>query len=151
MTEIEIGGRTIPLMLTTYELIAIQDEVGCTIGQIKENIFGIEHNLETDEYTFSMMKDKEKMKRFGTLLRIIGNAGLEEKGEEPDLTDKWILRHIRPAQIVPFMMIVTEVINDAMKIENIQKNDGPVDEKLEEDNAKKEQRSIPTGESAPAD
>ena len=151
MTEIEIGGRTIPLMLTTYELIAIQDEVGCTIGQIKENIFGIEHNLETDEYTFSMMKDKEKMKRFGTLLRIIGNAGLEEKGEEPDLTDKWILRHIRPAQIVPFMMIVTEVINDAMKIENIQKNDGPVDEKLEEDNAKKEQRSIPTGESAPTD
>ena len=147
----ELGGRTIPLMLTTYELIAIQEEVGCTVGQIKEYVFGIEHNLETDDYTFSLMKDKEKMRRFGALIRIMGNAGLEEKGEEPDLTDKWILRHIRPAMIMPFMMIVTEVINEAMLIENVKKTDGPVDEKLEEDNAKKEQRSLPTGESAPAD
>ena len=149
--EIMIGGRTIPLILTTYELIAIQEDVGCTVAQIREQIFGIERNLETDEYTFGMTNDNEKMKKFGALIRILGNAGLEEKGEEPDLTDKWILRHIQPGMIVPFMMIITQVINDAMKIENQATSDGPVDEKLEEDNRKKEQRSLPTGESAPAD
>lgn len=149
--EIMIGGRTIPLLLTTWELIAIQEDVGCTVAQIRDRIFGIERDLETDEYSFHLLEDQEKMKRFGALIRILGNAGLEEAGQEPDLTDKWILRHMQPAMVVPFMMILTQVINDAMKIENQANTDGPVDEKLEEDNRKKEQRSLPTGESAPAD
>lgn len=149
--EIMIGGRTIPLLLTTWELIAIQEDVGCTVAQIRDRIFGIERDLETDEYSFHLLEDREKMKRFGALIRILGNAGLEEAGQEPDLTDKWILRHMQPAMVVPFMMILTQVINDAMKIENQANTDGPVDEKLEEDNRKKERRSLPTGESAPAD
>ena len=139
--EIMIGGRDIPLMLTTYELIAIQEEIGCTVGQLRDQVFGIEHNLETDEYSFSLATDKEKMKKFGTLIRILGNAGLDEAGQEPDLTDKWILRHMRPAMIMPFVILLTEVVNDAMKMESGGTQTGPVDEALEEENRKKERES----------
>lgn len=139
--EIMIGGRDIPLMLTTYELIAIQEEIGCTVGQLRDQVFGIEHNLETDEYSFSLATDKEKMKKFGTLIRILGNAGLEEAGHEPDLTDKWVLRHMRPAMIMPFVILLTEVVNDAMKMESGETQTGPVDEALEEENRKKERES----------
>ena len=139
--EIMIGGRNIPLMLTTYELIAIQEEIGCTVGQLRDQVFGIEHNLETDEYSFSLATDKEKMRKFGALIRILGNAGLEEAGHEPDLTDKWILRHMKPAMIMPFVIILTEVVNDAMRMESGKEETGPVDEGLEEENRKKERES----------
>ena len=147
---IRIGGREIPMTLTTFEMIAIQDEIGCTVGQLQDQVFGLEKNLETDEYSFRLMGDKDRLKRFGALIRILGNAGLEEAGQEPDLTDKWVLRHIKPGMIMPYMIAITGVINEAMKMET-GKSDGPVDEVLEEQNRKKEPGSSPTGESAPAD
>lgn len=150
--DIKIGNREIPMALTTYELIAIQEEIGCTVGQLRDEVFGIEHNLETDEYKFTVANDKEKLKKFGKLLRILGNAGLEEAGQEPDLTDKWILRNMKPGMIMAYVVVATAVINDAMKMETAQKkeNNGPVDELLEEENRKKEPGSSRTGESAPA-
>ena len=149
--EITMGGRTIPLTLTTFELIAIQEEIGCTVGQIRDQVFGIEHNLETDEYKCMLSTDKDKMRKFGTLIRIMGNAGLEEAGQEPDLTDKWILRHIQPAMIIPYVLVVSGAIDEAMHVESAGKPEGPVDEKLEEEKQKKEQESSPTGGSSPAD
>ena len=148
--EIKIGGREIPMTLTTFEMIAIQEEIGCTVGQLQDSVFGLEKNLETDEYSFQMVNDKDRLRRFGALIRIMGNAGLEEAGKEPDLTDKWILRHIKPAMIMPYMIAITGVINEAMKMETA-KTEGPVDEVLEEENRKKEPGSLHTGESAPAD
>ena len=149
--EIKIGGRTVPMVLTVFEMVAIQEEIGCTIGQVKDEIFGLEHNLETDEYSFSMLEDKEKLKKFGRLIRILGNAGLEEEGQKPDLTDKWVLRNIRPAMLMAYTIAVSSVLNDAMKMESAEKEKGPVDEVLEEQNRKKEPGSLPTGESAPTD
>ena len=149
--EIRIGNREIPMSLTTFELIAIQEEIGCTVGQLRDEVFGIEHDMETDEYRFTVVDDKDKLKKFGTLLRILGNAGLEEAGQEPDLTDKWILRHMKPAMIMAYVVVATAVINDAMKMETVKAEDGPVDEVLEEENRKKEPGSSPSGESAPAD
>ena len=148
--EIRIGGREIPMTLTTFELIAIQEEIGCTIGQLQDQVFGLEKNLETDEYKFNLAEDKERLKKFGKLIRILGNAGLEEAGQEPDLTDKWILRHMKPVMIMAYVIVITAVINEAMKMESAQ-DDGPVDEVLADENRKKEPGSSPTGESAPAD
>ena len=151
MKEIKIGGRTVPMALTSYELIAIQEEIGCRIGEIRDKVFGIEVNLETDEYKFRLMDDPQLMKRFGTLIRILGNAGLEEAGEKADLTDKWVLRHMKPLEVMGFVVDVTQVINDAMHTEAAGKEEGPVDEVLEEENRKKEPGSSHTGGSAPTD
>ena len=149
--EIEIGGRKIPMLMSSYEVLTIQEEIGCTTGQIREDVFGIEHNLETDEYTSSLRSDPEKIKKFGKLIQILGNAGLEEAGQKPDLTDKWVLRNIKPLMMIPFMILINGVINDAMSMEFAAEQNGPVDEVLEEQNRKKEPGSLPTGESAPMD
>ena len=151
LPRIKIGGRSIPLLLTTWETLAIMEEIGCTPGQLKDQVFGLVHNIETDEYRCTISEDREKLKKFGTLVRILGNAGLETEGEKPDLTDKWVLRNINPGMVILYVMLVATVVNDAMKMEVTQNNTGPVDEILAEENAKKEPRSLLTGESAPAD
>ena len=139
---IKIGEREIPMMLSTAELIDIQEQIGCTVGQLRDEVFGVELNFETEEVKFGVVSDTEKLKKFAKLIRIMGNAGLEEAGEEPDLTDKWILRHIKVPMIAPYVVAVSAVINEWMYTEISQKKkDGPVDEILEEENRKKEQGS----------
>lgn len=136
---VKIGGREIPMLLSTYETIAIQEEIGCTVAQIRDDVFGLTQDLETGEWHFGIVKDPKMQKKFGTLIRILGNAGLEENGQEPDLTDKWVLRNMKPAMVLPYVLTVTAIINDAMKMESTEEKTGPVDVILEEENRKKEQ------------
>ena len=143
MTEIKIGGRAIPLLYTTFEMIAIQEEIGCTAYQLRDEVFGIKQLDEDDptSLTFDVMKDAKKTKKLGTLIRILGNAGLEENGEEPDLTDKWVLRNMKPALILPYCVTVMAEITAGNTVESVKKEEeGPVDEVLEEQIAKKPQR-----------
>ena len=142
MTEIKIGGRTIPLLYTTYELVEIQKELGCTGFQLKDQVFGLRQTDEDDpeSIVFDCVNDPEKTEKLCRLIRILGNAGLEEKGEEPDLTDKWVMRKIKPSMILPYALITVAEVIDGNKMEySEKKNDGPVDEGLEEQNAKKQQ------------
>lgn len=141
--KIKIGGREIPLKYSVYENIAIQRELGCTGSEIREKVFGI-RKVEDDEknepdYVFDIVKDGELQLKFGNLIKILGNAGLEEEGKEQDLDEKWILRNMKPAELILYVMGVWAVVNDAYSMENAKKQDGPVDETLEEENAKKQQ------------
>ena len=140
MRDINIGGRSIPLLYTTYELIAIQEEIGCTGHQLVDEVFGLRLKDEDDptSWVFDCVKDGKKTKNLGKLIRILGNARREEKGEEPDLTDKWVLRQMKPGLILVFAMILLNEINEGNKTE-ITKEKGPVDEGLEEELAKKPQ------------
>lgn len=139
--EIKIGERTVPVLLSTLEMAEIQEEIGCTVGQLRDEVFGLQVDLETDKVTFGIVEDGKKIKKFATLIRILGNAGLEEAGQEPDLTDKWILRHMKPGMIMAYVVGITAVINESMRIETGEKKEGPVDEVLEEENRKKEQET----------
>lgn len=142
MTEIKIGGRTIPLLYTTQELVEIQEAIGCTGHQIKDEVFGIRQEDEDDptSIVFDCVTDGKKTKRLGTLIRILGNAGLEESGEDADLTDKWVLRHMKPGFILPYALVALAEVNEGNKVEIQEKETGPVDEGLEEQIAKKPQR-----------
>ena len=143
MTEIKIGKRTIPLFYSTYEMIAIQKEIGCTSFQLKDEVFGIVQEDEDDPMSieFTVANDPVKTEKFGKLLRILGNAGLEEKGEVGDLTDKWILRNMKPSLIMVYAIAAMAEINEGNKIEPPDKEEenGPVDEGLETEQAKKQQ------------
>ena len=142
MTEIKIGGRTIPLLYTTCELVAIQKELGCTGFQLKDQVFGLRQTDEDDpeSIVFDCVNEPEKAEKLCRLIRILGNAGLEENGEEPDLTDKWVMRKIKPSMILPYAWITVAEVIEGNKMEySEKKNDGPVDEGLEEQNAKKQQ------------
>ena len=141
MTEIRIGGRTVPLLYTTYELIAIQKEIGCTGFQLREQVFGVrlEDEDNPDSLVMDVATDPEKMEKMCKLIRIMGNAGLEEKGEEPDLTDKWIMRNMKPVMVLPYAVMALAEIMDGNRIEKAQQDEeGPVDEGLEEETAKKQ-------------
>lgn len=142
MTEIKIGGRIVPLLYTTYEMIAIQEEIGCTAFQLKDQVFGIRQEDEDDPESirFDVVNDPERIRKLSKLIRIMGNAGLEESGQEQDLTDKWILRNIKPSMILPYAVMVLAVIYDGNKMETPDKEGekGPVDEGLEEQQAKKQ-------------
>ena len=142
MMDIKIGKRTIPLFYSTFEMIAIQKEIGCTAFQLRDEVFGITQEDEDDPMSlkFGVATDPEKTAKLGTLLRILGNAGLEESGETGDLTDKWILRNMRPALITPYALAAMAVVNEGNKIEPPESDDdqGPVDEGLEAELAKKQ-------------
>lgn len=142
MKEIKIGKREIPLFYSTFEMVAIQEEIGCTAFQLREEVFGIRQEDEDDPMSIRMdcVTDTEKTKKLGTLIRILGNAGLEENGEKGDLTDKWILRNMKPALIMAYAVVAMAVIVEGNRIEApaAEEQQGPVDEVLEEQNAKKQ-------------
>ena len=144
MKTIKIGKREIPLYYSTYEMVEIQKEIGCTAFQLKEEVFGIRQEDEDDPMSIVLdcVTDPVKTKKLGTLIRIMGNAGLEEEGQEGDLTDKWVLRHMRPALIMMYALAALNVITDGNRVEApAEEGNEPVDEGLEEQQAKKQQGS----------
>ena len=141
MDTIKIGGREIPLFYSTYESIAIMEDIGCTAFQMKDEVFGIRQEDEDDPTSIRLevVTDPKKTKKLGTLIRILGNAGLEENGEAGDLTDKWVLRHMKPPMIMPVALIALKVVVEGNKVEApADENSGPVDLGLEEEQAKKQ-------------
>ena len=142
LPSIKIGGREIPLFYSSLELVDIQKEIGCTSFQLNEEVFGVHMEDEDDPKSirFGVMTDGEKLERFGKLVRILGNAGLEEDGKEPDLTDKAVLRAMKPSLLLAYGLAVMAVVNDAQMSEAAaeeQEESGPVDELVEEENRKK--------------
>ena len=142
MNKMIIGEREIPLRLRTKELIAIQRELGCTAAQLREAVFGIEKDEMTDEIEVGILTDVDKMEKFGTLIRILGNAGLKAAGEAPDLTDEWVLENMKPdpASLLEYSVTVMQEVNDAMSTEGgtETKQKGPVDVIKEKEDEKKE-------------
>ena len=106
-------------------------------------MFGLRQTDEDDpeSIVFDCVNEPEKTEKLCRLIRILGNAGLEEKGEEPDLTDKWVMRKIKPSMILPYALITVAEVIEGNRMESQEKqNDGkPVDEGLEEQQAKKQQ------------
>ena len=143
LPESIIGERNIPLHYSTYETIAIQREIGCTAFQLKDEVFGVKKIDEDEDETLGnieldVVKDTEKMEKMGKLIRILGNTGLEESGQEADLTDKWILRHMKPSMIIMYALAMMAVITSGNTMEARRESNGePVDEIKEANDAKK--------------
>lgn len=146
LTTIKLREREIPLYCSTLEMETIEEEIGCTLGQLRDEVFGLKlKDPEADpdkpeSWVFGLYSDPEKKKKFGKLLRILGNAGLEENGQEPDLTDRWVLRGIKPGMLLMYALVALSVTNDAQRMETVTQkpDDGtPVDEFVEEENRKK--------------
>ena len=143
LPEIKIGKRNIPLYYSTYETIAIQREIGCTAFQLKDQVFGVEiidedKDATLDNIRLKVAEDPERMEKLGKLICILGNAGLEEEGQEPDLTEKWVLRNMKPAMMMIYALAVMTVITRGNTMEaRPEQNGEPVDEIKEENDAKK--------------
>ena len=135
MATIRIKGREVPLLYTVYEMKAIQEE----IGPLAEAINLVLGRNPEDEKDRSKYLSREHLEAATKLIRILGNAGLEEAGEAPNLTDKMIARAIRPVELPIMISACMDAMNAGMMSEIPEKKqDGPVDVVLEEIEKKKE-------------
>ena len=66
------------------------------------------------------MGSNEHLTAAAKLVRILGNAGLEESGQEADLTDKKVMRMLKPADVAEAVNVCIDVINDNMSNEPIE-------------------------------
>lgn len=136
MTTINLKGREVPLLYTTYEMKQIQEEIA-PLGKAMQLVLG---RNPDDEKDLSGYMGAEHLKHAVTLIRILGNAGLEEAGEVPDLTEKKIMRALRPADIIEAINACMNAMTEGMESEIPPKEeDGPVDVTLE-DMKKKEMK-----------
>ena len=142
MPEIKIGGREIPLFYSTYEMIEIEKSIGCTAYQLNEKVIGARQTNEEDPddpdgIELDILSKPENKENLGKLIRIRGNAGLEETGEAADLTDKWVLKHMKPGMVMIYAVAVMAVVNEGNQMETKKEDSGPVDETLEIEQGKK--------------
>lgn len=143
MTTVRIGGREIPLYFSTYEMIAIQKEIGCTAAQLRDEVFGLYLADEDDPKSWRMEvgTDPARMEKLGKLIVILGNAGLEENGETGDLTEKWVLRKMKPTEILGYSIAAIAVINEGLTSETAAEargdDDGPKSVIVAEEERKK--------------
>ena len=138
MTTITLKGREIPLVYTVLEMKTIQEEVA-PLGKL---IYTLSGRNPDDEKDTSLYAGPEHIGAVASVVRILGNAGLEEAGEEPDLTDRWVMRAIRPAELTRVLNAVMKALNDGMASEiPPRQSDEPVDVTLEKMNKKKVKES----------
>ena len=138
METITLKGREIPLLYTVYEMKEIQEEIA-SLGDFQYVILGRNKDDEEDDSRYG---SPDHLNAIAKLIRILGNAGLEEAGEAPDLTDKKILRSLRPAELVDAINACMQAMSAGMASEIPEnKSEGPVDVTLEAINKKKVKES----------
>lgn len=128
LAVIRIGGKRIPLNFCLDDVEPLNEDVG-PVTDIRE--------LLTTDYLSTM-----HVKRVVRSIRIMGNSGLIEMGQEPNLTDGWISRHLKVKDItdaVIFPLILTVWGGMEMETEQAEEQEGKeVDVVLQEINKKKE-------------
>jgi hypothetical protein len=81
----------------------------------------------------------EHLDAVAKMVRILGNAGLEESGEAPNLKEKKIMRALKPSELGGVVAACMDCMAEGMQSEIPEKRqEGPVDVTLEEMNKKKE-------------
>lgn len=135
MGSIKLKKREIPLSFSVLEMKQIQEEIA-PIGELNNVILAINKDDPDDRSGYGTPKHLEAVAK---LIRIMGNAGMEEAGETPDLTEKEIMRAMKPANLVGAMNACLTAMAESMRSEiPEEKSNEPVDVTLEEINKKKE-------------
>jgi len=130
MASLVLKGREVPLLYTTYEMKQIQEEV-CSLGDLQFVLVGRSKDGAEDD--MSLFGSPEHLSALAKTVVIFGNAGLEEAGEAPDLTEKKVLRALRTPDLANTINACTQAIREGMESEFPEKEDeGPVDVTLEE-------------------
>lgn len=127
---VKIGEREIPLRFRMNQFIEIEEEVG-NLGDIRE----------------LLLEGKKRARNIVTVLRIMGNAGLKNAGEKPDLTDEWLTENMDPHMLAVYQVAAIRCFSkenesEAAKEETEEKERDLVMEEIE---AKKDPVNSHTG------
>lgn len=130
MITVNLNGREIPLIYTVYEMKQIQEQISPLDKYIE---------IMSGKRGFANVEHLECLAK---TIVIMGNAGLEEAGEEPNLTEKKVMRALKPKMIAESVSLCMDAMAEGMQSEIPEKKkDGPVDVVLEEMEKKKEPAS----------
>lgn len=129
MASITIKGREIPLIYTVYEMKQVQEEIA-PLDRAISLVLGRNPDDKEDQSKYG---GAEHLEAAATLIRILGNAGLEEAGEAPDLTEKKIMRALKPGELMMAINACMDTMAEGMASEIPEKKqEGPVDVTLED-------------------
>ena len=134
MVTINLKGREIPLLYTTWEMKEIQEDIA-PIEKAIQLVNGVNPDDKKDR---SRIGGKDQLKALGAFLRILGNEGLRLQGQEQNLTDREVLSWIKPYEILIAVNACMEEMGKGMHSEIPAKDEGPVDVTLEEMKKKEE-------------
>ena len=135
MITINLKGRVVPLIYTVWEMKLVQEG----IGPLNKAISIVLGKIDEDGKDAGGFGSAEQLNAAAKLIRILGNAGLEEAGEPADLTEKKIMRALKPADFPTAINACMDAMNEGMSSEiPEEKTTGPVDVVLEELRKKKE-------------
>lgn len=101
--SVNIGGRDIPLRYTMRVQLEIEEELGLDFSEINDKI-----------------KGKKNTRTVIGLIRLMGNAGLKHAGQEPDLTDDWLIDHIKPGYTTSYRIAVMGAVTAGWFMESDQ-------------------------------
>ena len=120
---VPIGGKQIPLKFGMDQFAEIEEEVGY-LGDVKELI----------------MKGKKRVRNVISVIRILGNAGLQAAGEQPDLTEEWLRENMEPQNIMLYQLAAIACMSKAEESEAVQEENENTERDLvlEEINRKKD-------------
>ena len=99
---VNIGERTINLYFGMREFNEIEETVG-NLGTIQELI----------------LEGKERGKNLTAMIRILGNGWLRNHGQEPDITEEFLLDHMDPRAIMGYQAAVISCMGRDEKSEAV--------------------------------
>ena len=126
-----IKDKKIPMKFGMRQFIEMEEKLG-NLAEIKE----------------LLLKGKDRLRTLVFMIRVLGNAGLKHAGQEPDLTEDWLMDNMEPHNILAYQVAVLacmtkESESQAINEENENKERDLV---LEEITAKKEPVNSQAGE-----
>ena len=112
---VNIGGREIPLRYTMRVQLQIEEELGMDFSEINDKL-----------------KAKKNTRTVIRLIRVMGNAGLQYTGQTADLTDDWLIDHIKPGFTTTYRIAAMAAVTAGWFMENEQASEGEQDDILAE-------------------
>ncbi len=115
MDTITLKDREIPLYYSAYEMVEAQRQIAHPMAKLVRILLGRNPDNPDDDTDFG---GAGQLDAIAKLICILGNAGLEESGKEPDLTEKYVLRRLVPAELAQVVSICLDVMYKGMEEED---------------------------------
>lgn len=119
MQRIVIAGREMELLLT----VAALEEIDARFGSYEQMV--------------ERMRDRRTYaKAMCGAIAALGNGALQYRGKEPDISEKWVCRHVAPGELAELDKAVAEAFSEGWRME-AESGERPQDVVLEEMEAQK--------------
>ena len=120
MVTIKLKDREIPLYFSAFEMAEAQRSIAEPMNRMVSIVLGRNPDDPEDSTQYGSVNH---LNAIAQLVCILGNAGLEETGQEPDLKKKFVLRNLKPAVLGEIVSSCLDAMNEDMEKEPAEGNE----------------------------